>query len=107
MAGAPYSVRELIPVIDRTDIRKTAEKLYQEGKTAVDVVYRPQFLFGRQTGDFTDEVYLLYLNHQESVVRAFAGQWLKKELPKISQERIRAGCIKNELQEILQKNHKM
>ena len=98
LAASPYSVKQLIPAIHREQIRQMAERLYHEGKTEKDVVYRPQFAFGKQ---FTGEVYLLYLGHEESVIRSVGDRWLARELPKIARERTTLGCVRNELQEIL------
>lgn len=105
LAASPYAAKQLIPVIDRSRIKQIAAKLYSEGKTEKDVVYSPQFVFGKQ---FTDEVYLLFLSHEEDVIRSVGSRWLARELPKIAREKITFGCIRNELQEIykLRKNKK-
>lgn len=100
LEGSGYTTRDLIPCIDRTKIQREARRIYSEGKTAEDIVYEPQFIFGKRMGQFTDEIYLLYLNHKECVVRSFAERWLKKELLRISHKRIIYGCIRDELKEI-------
>lgn len=102
LAGSRYTTRQLLPKIDRAQIRSAAEQFYLEGKTAEDIVYEPQFVFGSRMGQFTDESYLLYLNHKECVVRSFAERWLKRELARISHERITYGCIRDEMREIVQ-----
>ena len=103
LADTKYTTRQLLPVIERVKIQDAAKKFCSEGKTAEDVVYEPQFVFEKKTGQFTDEAYLLYLNHKECVVRSFAERWLKRELPRIFQERIVYGCIRDEMREIQKK----
>lgn len=100
LKGSGYTTRQLLPEIDRTQIRKAAEQFFFEGKTAEEIVYVPHFMFGKDAGQFTDEIYLLYLNHKECVVRSFAERWLRKILPQISKERIVYGCIREEMRNI-------
>lgn len=108
LAESNYLPKQLLPAVDRTYIRKTAEHFMEEGKLPEEVIYKPKFSFDGGNGRFTDDIYLLYLLHKKYVIKAFAERWLKRNLPDISKERIIYGCIRDEMKEILweQKNRR-
>lgn len=92
--------KDLRPVIDKSEIRSLAEKSYLEGKKTAEIVFNPQFSFGSiQRFRIT---YLHYLTDKEQVSEAIARQWLKQNLVYVSQRKILAGCVREELLEIYQ-----
>lgn len=92
-----YTVKDLIPVIDREQILTAAEKYQKRGKRSLDIVYVPYFTFTSQKHLFSDAEFLQYLNHEDSYVDRTAWEWIKKDLPQISKKRIYYGCVREEM----------
>ncbi|WP_283683450.1 hypothetical protein [Parablautia sp. Marseille-Q6255] len=92
-----YTVKDLIPVIDREQILTAAEKYQKRGKRSLDIVYVPYFTFTSQKHLFSDAEFLQYLNYEDSYVDKTAWEWIKKDLPQISQKRIYYGCVREEM----------
>ncbi len=88
---------ELIPQISRNEIQKRAEEYYRAGKTEKEICFRLKVPVAEY---FSDHCYLLYLTKREWVAGRIARQWVLKNAAVISRQRIRYGCIRNELSEM-------
>lgn len=91
---------QIIPAIDREQIRMTARRYFQMGKRAADIDYRPQFSFESLGFGFSDEDFLRYLDNEKPMVRSMAETWLNKALAGISKKRIYYGCVREEMAEM-------
>ena len=97
LAEGKYEARQLIPPLKREEVRRMAEESYLDGKSASEVAFRPQVSLGKK---LSDACYLMYLDHGERAVQAMAMQWVKRQVPYLSRQRILYGCIREEMQEI-------
>lgn len=89
---------QLIPVINREQIRITARRYFQIGKKAQDIYYLPQFSFSSVQGGFTDKLFLHYLNAEQETVKDLTDVWLMSHLSEISMKKIYYGCVKEEME---------
>lgn len=89
--------KDLIPAINREQIRLKAKHYLQMGKRAKDVQYLPEFSFSVFGIPFTDELLLRYLDDETSGVNDVTTMWLESELADISKKRICYGCIREEM----------
>lgn len=88
---------QLIPAINREQIRKTSIRYFQMGKNSKDIVYFPRFSFETVRGGFPDKIFLQYLNDDVQTVAEVTRGWLKACLPEISMKKIFYGCVREEM----------
>lgn len=50
--------------------------------------------------EYTDLLFLRYVNHAEKAVQKVADKWLEKSLWEISQKKIYIGCVREEMKEM-------
>lgn len=98
--NAGFTREELIPAIDRAQIRMTARRYFQMGKRAKHIVYLPRFSFAALQWELPDEVLLQYLDDEAAAVGAVTANWLMKSLAEISKKRIFYGCVREEMAEM-------
>ncbi len=92
--------KDLLPAINRDQIRLKAKQYLQMGKCAKDVRYLPKFSFSVFGIPFTDELLLRYLEDEMSGVNDVTSMWLESALADISKNRIYYGCIREEIAEL-------
>lgn len=92
-----FTRAQLIPAIEREQIRMTAKQYFKLGKRAADIEYQPRFSFSSISRPFRDEAFLWYLEDEKAMVEAAVNMWLKHGLADISQKRIYFGCVKEEM----------
>lgn len=97
LAEQRYETRQILPLLNREEVRGMAESYYLNGTPIEQVAFQPSFSFGRQ---FPDTHYLMYLEHDGHAVNAIAKQWVRKHVPEISKKRILYGCIREEMRDI-------
>lgn len=96
---------QLIPVINREQIRQAARRYFHMKKRAADINYQPQFSFEVLKSEFSDETFLQYLNNETLAVETMAKSWMCKTLPDISKKRIYYGCVREEMAEMEKVSH--
>lgn len=92
-----FTREQMIPAIDREQIRMTAKRYFQMGKRAADIDYQPRFSFASISLPFRDEAFLWYLEDGKAMVAAAVKVWLAHGLADISKKRIYFGCVKEEM----------
>jgi len=92
-----FTREQMIPAIDREQIRMTAKRYFQMGKRAADIDYQPRFSFASISLPFQDETFLWYLEDGRAMVAATVKVWLTHGLADISKKRIYFGCVKEEM----------
>lgn len=97
---AGFTGEELIPFINREQIRMTARRYFQIGKRAADILYLPRFSFAAIQNELPDELLLQYLENEKDVVGTVTEDWLMKSLAEISRKRIFYGCVREEMAEM-------
>lgn len=90
--------RSLLPMVRRSEIRERAEHHYLQNGSLADIQFIPRISLG---ASFSDATYLLFLEYGEQAAEKIAKQWIKRNIPYISQQRILYGCVRNEFWEIL------
>lgn len=96
---------QIIPAIEREQVRMTARRYFQLGKRASDIAYRPHFSFAAVGFQFPDEEFLSYLENETQMVNNLAQMWLHKALAEISKKRIYYGCVREEMAEMEKSGH--
>lgn len=97
---AGFTMEELIPFINRDQIRLMAERYFRMGKRAEHIVYLPGFSFSALRRELPDEVFLQYLDDERAAVEAVTENWLMESLADISKKRIFYGCVREEMTEM-------
>jgi len=97
---AGFTREELIPFINREQIRMTARRYFQIGKRAADILYLPRFSFAAIQDELPDELLLQYLEDEAEAVGTVTEAWLMKALAEISRKRIFYGCVQEEMAEM-------
>lgn len=91
---------QIIPAIEREQVRMTARRYFQMGKRAADIDYRPRFSFESLKFELSDEDFLLYLDNEMQLIGEKTQMWLNKALSEISKKRIYYGCVREEILEM-------
>lgn len=94
---AGFTREELIPFINREQIRMTARRYFQIGKRAEHILYLPRFSFAAIQSELPDELFLQYLEDEAAAVEIVTETWLMKSLAEISRKRIFYGCVREEM----------
>lgn len=90
--------KSLLPMVRRSEIRERAEHHYLQNGSLADIQFIPRISLG---ASFSDATYLLFLEYGEQAAEKIAKQWIKRNIPYISQQRILYGCVRDEFREIL------
>lgn len=90
--------KSLLPMVRRSEIRERAERYYLQNGSLADIHFIPQISL---EASFSDAIYLLFLEYGEQAAEKIARQWIKRNIPYISQQRILYGCVRDEFREIL------
>ena len=90
----------LVPNISRTQIQKVSLRYLQAGKKPEELFYQHRFSFTKLQMEYTDLLFLRYVNHAEKAVQKVADKWLEKSLWEISQKKIYIGCVREEMKEM-------
>lgn len=100
-----FTKEQLMPVIKREQIRMTAKRYFQMGKGSKHIAYLPRFSFAAIQSELSDEIFLKYLEDEESAVGTVTNRWLMKMLADISKKRIFYGCVREEMEEMEKANY--
>lgn len=100
-----FTVGELIPAMDRDQIRMAAGRYRRMGKTSGEIIYLPRFSYERTPDGFPDDVFLQYLADEKKVIETVTERWLLTNLSTISKKRIYYGCVKEEMAEMEKNSH--
>lgn len=95
-----FTREQLIPAIDREQIRMTAKRYFQMGKRATHILCLPRFSFAAIQREMPDEIFLQYLEDEAAAVELVTEIWLLKALADISRKRIFYGCVREEMTEM-------
>ena len=93
----------MLPEISRVYIQLNADRFIKNGKRPEDLIYQPQFHFADMKWEFSDWMFLEYLSNPQRAAELFAQKWLLEKLPEISKKKICIGCIREEMEEMLNK----
>lgn len=96
---------QLIPMINREQIRMAARRYFQMGKSSKDISYLPRFSFESIWNGLPDETFLKYLNDESKTVETVTEVWLKEHLSEISKKRIYYGCVREEMADMEKSGH--
>lgn len=94
------SGKQIIPAIDREQIRMMARRYFQMGKRSEDIHYQPRFSFDSLHVPFTDLDFVSYLNDSAALTDRIAQRWLTHAFAEIAKRRIYYGCVKEEMAEM-------
>lgn len=78
--------------------QKRAERYYLQNGSLADIHFIPQISL---EASFSGCYIFIVLEYGEQAAEKIARQWIKRNIPYISQQRILYGCVRDEFREIL------
>lgn len=94
------ATRGLIPQVSREQVQAEARRYVRMGKRPAEIVYQPRCSFTKLGWNFSDGLFLQYLDAPRETAEMLAGRLLRDSLEEISQKKIYYGCIREEMEEI-------
>lgn len=92
--------KSLVPNINRIQVQETSKRFLEAKIKPAELFYSPNFTFEKMQVEYTDVMFLYYLNHPKKAVQMIADKWLKESFWEISQKRIYIGCVREEMKEL-------